>query len=97
MNLPKAQNTISWNSVFSAVIALVAAGTAYGVLRGDVQTIQSEQGRMATRAAETRSILADTRSRLTALEIRDGRVDQRLESIEAGIARIERLMREDRQ
>ena len=94
MNLPTPQNTISWNSVFSAVIALVAAGTAYGLLRGEVSNVQAEQSRIESQIGDTKTILSDTRARVTALEIGAGRSEQRLENIEAGISRIERLLRD---
>jgi hypothetical protein len=96
MNLPTPQNTISWNGVISAVLAIVAAGAAYGLLRGDVTSVRGEHAHINDRIAETRSILSETRGRVTALEIGAGRSDQRLQNIEAGIARIEQMLRNDR-
>jgi septal ring factor EnvC (AmiA/AmiB activator) len=95
MNAPTYDNRISPATILALAnlaLLLIGGGTAYGTLRAELDATRSIEARITNELASIRSDAAGQEARIRAVELGFASATEKLNNIEAGIARIERQL-----
>lgn len=94
MNIPKFDNTWTFGNTLTLIVIVLGGVAAYTELHATMRAQGQALSQYRETVIETRSSVMNNDSRIRALELGAGRIEERLVSINAALARIEASLKE---